>query len=136
MTSPTQVRSQRITEESKVLQGMAGPYFEMATYTATFWPGPRNGFVGSPNLYFSKQNDPNWTRPVPDQIFLQVDQSLQISVGRKGSYEEPTRDQYAAYERAVVVAVQSAIAQTTTRLGGTVGGDGVGVIAPAKKGTP
>jgi hypothetical protein len=135
LAPPTQVRFQRLTEASAVLQGMAGPYFEMSTYTATFWPAPRDSFAGSPNLYFTTQNDPRWGRRVADQIFLQVEHSLQISVGRKGSYEEPTRDQYAAYERAVTAAVQSAIVQATERLGGAVGADGAGVI-PAKKGTP
>jgi hypothetical protein len=129
---PSQVRLQRITEESVVLQGFAGPYYEMSTYTATFWPGPRDGFVGTAELYFSWQDDPAKSVGRADQLFLQVEQTLQISVSRKGSYEEPTADQYAAYDRAVNTAVQSAIAQATTRLGGKVGPDGVGVVPPEK----
>jgi hypothetical protein len=104
----------------------------MSTYTATFWPGPRDGFVGTAELYFSWQDDPAKSVGRADQLFLQVEQTLQISVSRKGSYEEPTADQYAAYDRAVNTAVQSAIAQATTRLGGKVGPDGVGVVPPEK----
>jgi hypothetical protein len=129
---PSQVRFQRITEESTVLRGMAGPYFEMSTYTATFWLARDGFFAGSAELYFSRQSDPKMRSAAADQIFLQVEQALQISVGRKGSYEEPTRDQYAAYERAVTDAVQTAIARATARLGGKVGADRVGVI-PATK---
>jgi hypothetical protein len=127
---PSQVRLQRITEESLVLQGLAGPFFEMSTYTATFWPGPRDSFMGSGGNYFVSKTALGPSDQV-DQVYLQIEQALQISVGRKGSYEEPARDQYAAYERAVTAAVQSAIALTTKRLGGTVSTDGVGVI-PAK----
>ena len=123
---PSQVRLQRITEESVVLRGVAGPYFEMSTYTATYWPGPRGSFLGDAGNFYSTPS----TNSAPlDQVYLQVEQALQISVGRKGSYEEPTTDQYAAYGRAVTDAVNSAIAQTAKRLGGIVQADGVGIIS-------
>jgi hypothetical protein len=128
LSPPSQLRFQRITEKSKVLSGMAGPYFEMSTYTVTFWPGPIGDFLGTAELYFKTKADLINREHAADQLYLQAEQALQIAVGRKGSYEEPTPDQYAAYERAVNKAIQSAITRATARLGGKVGIDGVGKI--------
>ena len=130
LSPPTQLRFQRKFEPSAVLQGMAGPYFELATYTATIWPGPADSFLGTAELYWKWQGDKSGDRrqKVADQIFLQVEQALQIAVGRKGAYVEPTPDQYAAYQRAVTKAIGAAVDRTTMRLGGKLGPDGVGMI--------
>jgi hypothetical protein len=128
LTPPNQLRFSRITEESEVLKGLAGPYYEISTYTINVWPGPADGFVGTGELYFSWVDKPELHQKPADQLFLQIDQALQIAVGRKGSYEEPKPDQYAAYQRAVNKALETAIESTTRRLGGVMSGDGVGVI--------
>lgn len=44
---PNQIRLQRLFDESFVLKGLAGPYFELATYTITFWSGPFRDNNGS-----------------------------------------------------------------------------------------
>jgi hypothetical protein len=65
---------------------------------------------------------------LPNQIFLQVDQALQVAVGKKGDYVELTAQQYAAYECEVQGAVKQAIENTTKALGGRITENGIGRI--------
>ncbi len=127
-TPPLQMRFQRLFDESEVLTGLAGPYFELSTYTITYWTGPSGSFIGTGELYFDWKSSGKQAVEVPNQVYIHVDHSLQISVGRKGSYVEPEVSQYAQYEQAVRHALQSAVERVNARLSGTVGPDGVAII--------
>jgi hypothetical protein len=124
---PYQARFHRVFDESNVLKGLSGPYYELTTYTITLWPGPSGDFTGSNEGYMNGEKGNG--RPA-DQVFLQISQDLQIAVGRKGDYNEPSPQQYAAYQQAVDAVVKRAIAHTASALGGTTEG-GVGIVKSA-----
>lgn len=125
---PGQLRYQRLFEESEVLRGLAGPYYELSTYTVTYWTGPSDSFAGTGESYFTrKSSDSHFVEPA-NQMYLHIDHSLQISVGRKGTYEEPEVDEYARYRGAVRKAVKSAIEKASERVGAKVTPEGVGVV--------
>lgn len=114
---PNQVRFQRLYDKSNILAGFSGPYYELSTYTIVLWTGPDREFLGDGLAYqlhdYLRDDYRN------DQVFLQVNQSLQVSVGKIGKkYLEPEDYQYAAYKKAVTKAIQEAIKNTTLRLKG------------------
>jgi hypothetical protein len=127
--NPNELRFQRLNDESKVLVGLAGPYYEISTYSLTFWYGPRDSFAGAPEHYFARQKKGNSYDKPPDQLYMQVSHALQIGVGKKGEYPEPKPDQYSAYTKAVNAAVKLAVTRTAAKFGAKVV-DGVGVIVP------
>lgn len=123
---PNQIRFQRHYDKSNVLKGFEGPYYELSTYTIILWTGPSTGFLGSSLEYQSqdylKNNHAN------DQVYLQVNQCLQISVGHAGQkYIEPRPDQYAAYRKVILTAIEKAVKNTTTRLKGEFSNN-IGII--------
>jgi hypothetical protein len=118
--APNQVRFQRRFDRSEVLAGFRGPYYELSTYTLSFWIGPPDSFTGSAESYFARRG--NKLDSNDNQVFLQVSQSLQIAVGREGDYVEPSQQQYAAYQKVVEGAIRRAISQATSQLGGTIDG--------------
>jgi hypothetical protein len=125
---PFQIRFQRPFENSNVLSGFTGPYYELSTYTITLWDGPSADFFGTPEGYFEERAKAEPGRYGPaTQVFLQIDQALQIAVGRSGEYAEPNAQQYAAYQKAVEAAVGRALMNTAQTLGGTFE-NGVGKI--------
>lgn len=71
---PQQLRMRRSFKKSLVLNGFAGPYFELSTYNITLW--------------FDEKAKPGFltTR-------AEVSHVLTLSVGSRGSYKEPTRPQ-------------------------------------------
>jgi len=126
---PNQIRFQRLFEESEVLHGLAGPYYELSTYTVTYWTGPAGSlFTSTGEGYFNRKSSGTQSVETPNQMFLHVDHAVQISVGRKGSYDEPEVEQYARYSQTVRDAVQSAVEKASARIGANVGQDGVGVL--------
>jgi hypothetical protein len=122
---PRQIRMQRLYAESEVLKGFTGPFFELTTYTLAWWNAPTGNLYGTPEFYFTtrKSSDDN----AANQLFLNVDMALQIGIGVKSDYPEPTPAQYAAYKKAVGSAVTRAVAETTKELHGTIE-DGIGII--------
>ncbi len=132
--APKKMRFQRKFDESRVLQGLAGPYYELSTYTVTWWPGPAGSFAGSAELQSSWLSHEQYKDRVKssDQLFLHVEHSLQIAVGRHGVYGEPSSLQYARYTDAVKVAIDRAVDQVIAKFGGRKRGDGVAVISSTK----
>jgi hypothetical protein len=114
---PNQVRFQRLYDKSIILEGFTGPYYELTTYTIFLWTGPDKGFLGSGLEYQLHDYLKNSNRN--DQIFLQVNQSLQVSVGKIGKkYIEPEEYQYVAYKKVISKAISEAVKNTTLRLKG------------------
>jgi hypothetical protein len=71
---PQQIRFQRLYEESEVLKGFSGPFFELATYTVTLWDGPEGSFMGTPEMYFDRLTSGKLlsAKEVANQVFLQA----------------------------------------------------------------
>ncbi|MFG6433543.1 hypothetical protein [Roseateles sp. LYH14W] len=119
LASPTvprkgSARLQRTFEESRVLSGLAGPYYELSTYTVTAWAAPN--FVPLATVHFRDRAAGKDSWGPDDQIYLTVSHALQISVGRNGTYTEPTAAQYRAYNDEVQRAVARALSRVTERL--------------------
>ncbi|MES0056549.1 hypothetical protein NKJ66_23365 [Mesorhizobium sp. M0078] len=121
---PGQFRFQRLYEKSNILAGFEGPWYEITTYTISVWEG------GSYDGVWAEVTSAE-TKPEGDRIFVYVDLALQLGIGQKSKYPEPSADQYAAYQKVVQAAVQTAVANTSTRLGATVS-NGVGSIVETK----
>ncbi|MGO8255574.1 hypothetical protein ACC792_32005 [Rhizobium ruizarguesonis] len=117
---PGQFRFQRLYEKSNVLDGFAGPWYEITTYTISVWEGGLGDGIWADVVSTE-------AKPVGDLIFVYVDLALQLGIGQKSKYSEPSPDQYAAYKRFAQDAVQTAVLNTSTLLGGTVS-NGVGMI--------
>lgn len=125
--APNQLRFERRFEESNVLKGFSGPYYELSTYTINFWSGPKgihiNSGAGYQNSDAYRKNYRN------DHIFLVEMTALQINVGKKGGYPEPTNDQYSAYAKEVRKALLNAVENTTKQLNGKFNQNtGIGII--------
>ncbi len=73
--APRQVRMQRLYEQSEVLKGFVGPFFELTTYTLSWWNAPSGDLYGTPRVLFTgrKASDSK----AANQIFLNVDLALQ-----------------------------------------------------------
>jgi hypothetical protein len=122
---PRQIRMQRVYAESEVLKGFVGPFFELTSYTISWWNAPVERLYGTPEFYFTTRKTTD--NDTANQLFLNVDMALQIGVGMKSDYPEPTSAQYAAYRKAVGSAITRAVAATTKDLHGTIE-DGIGII--------
>jgi hypothetical protein len=121
---PREFRLQRLYEKSNILDGFAGPWYEITTYTISIWDGSRYDGVWEDVANTERKLDAN-------RIFVYVDLGLQIGVGQKGKYPEPSADQYAIYKKVIRDAVQDSVNATAGLLGGSIV-DGVGMIATAK----
>lgn len=109
--NPNQIRFARRFDESIVLKGFAGPYYELSTYTIIFWRGPSGNFLGHADSYFA-HND-----PVADsQLYMQAFQSLQVSTGKKGVYGEPSLRQYSDYGKVVQAALGRSVERAVERV--------------------
>ena len=129
--APNQLQLQRLYEESEVLKGFAGPWYELSTYTVSLWTDSRFGgdSPSEENDLSEKYNKSNTMHA--DRVFIHVDVGLQIGIGKQGKYPEPTQDQYAAYKKAIGAAVQKAISTVVENYSGTLE-DGTGYIKNVK----
>ena len=115
--APNQIRYLRRFQESKVLSKPHTPKYELSTYTILMWPGPKEQFFGPAEAYFDGFNVRD--KP-PDQVFLQISHSLQVSSEKDGTYPEPSPNDYIEYKTIVTQAIENSVARVTNRYHGTV----------------
>jgi hypothetical protein len=91
-------------KSSKVL---GAPYFELTTYVLKFWFAglDRGPSSTEPNVYMHS-------------LYMNVAQSITRAVGVNGRYEEPTKEQLAAYRSAMNQAVSHALTNACYDIGG------------------
>jgi hypothetical protein len=122
---PTPIRFERRFQPSLILAGFAGPFYELTTYSLVMWPAPSDRAV-SPAADYLHHKQYSFSPPI-DAIFLNMQMDLQIGIGAKSDYPEPTQQQYSAYMVELQAAVDRAIEKATQKLGGVMK-DGVGVV--------
>jgi hypothetical protein len=114
---PHQLRFQRLYEESLVLHGFAGPFYELTTYSITTWAAPSKSVMGTPTSFFARKTNP-FQGERSDHLYMQIGLALQIGIGRRSEYPEPSPQQYQDYRKAIEQSVRRAIANAAGVLGG------------------
>ena len=128
---PGQLQFRRLYEKSNILDGFSGPWYEITTYNVTIWNEPVRTY-GYRNPF--KENEPSDYHGINPLVktHIHVEMSLQIGIGKRGAYPEPTKEHYTRYESELDKAINSAVIRTTDHFSGTMKGN-TGYIKETRK---